>query len=128
MPSSTSIITGETILSETGVLPKSDRAWLGLTRFPLHNIVNHMGMNPEGQSETGLPKLRVRLPSDHEAQDVYSIEEARYRFNWGRDPFLIVVEGRHVSSFDELLDLVRQERFKGRPFLDVEIQPLLAGG
>ena len=77
---------------------------------------------------TALLKLRVRLPSDHEAQDVYSVEEARYRFNWGRDPFLVVVEGQVVSAFEELLDLVRQDRFKGREFIEVEVQPLLAGG
>jgi len=76
----------------------------------------------------GLPKLRIRLPSDHEAQDVYSVEEARYRFNWGRDPFLVVVEGQVVRSFEELLDLASQDRFKDREFLEVEIQPLLAGG
>jgi len=76
----------------------------------------------------GLPKLRVKLPSDHQAQDVCSVEEARYRFNWGRDPFLVVVEGHHVRSFEELRDLAGQERFKGREFLEVEIHPLLAGG
>jgi hypothetical protein len=76
----------------------------------------------------GLPKLRIRLPSDHEAQDVCSVEEARYRFNWGRDPFLVVVEGQYVRSFAELLDLASQDRFKDREFLEVEIQPLLAGG
>ena len=42
---------------------------------------------------TALLKLSVRLPSDHEAQDIYSVEMGRYRFNWGRDPFLVVVEG-----------------------------------
>lgn len=76
----------------------------------------------------GLPKLRIKLPSDHEAQDVYTVEEARYRFNWGRDPFLVVVEGQVVRSFEELLDIARQDRFKDREFLEVEIQPLLAGG
>jgi|OpeIllAssembly_1097287.scaffolds.fasta_scaffold495220_2 hypothetical protein len=76
----------------------------------------------------GLPKLRIKLPSDHEAQDVYSVEEARYRFNWGRDPFLVVVEGQCVRSFEELIDLASQDRFTGREFLEVEIQPLLAGG
>jgi hypothetical protein len=76
----------------------------------------------------GLPKLRIRLPSDHEAQDVCGVEEARYRFNWGRDPFLVVVEGQVVRSFEELLDLASQDRFTVKEFLEVEIQPLLAGG
>ncbi len=76
----------------------------------------------------GLPKLRIRLPSNHEAQDVYRVEEARYRFNWGRDPFLVVVEGQRVRSFEELRDLAGQDRFKGRKFIEVEVPPRLAGG
>jgi hypothetical protein len=39
-----------------------------------------------------------------------------------------VVESRGVTSFEELLDLPRQDRFKDREFLEVEIQFLLAGG
>jgi len=50
---------------------------------------------------TALLKLRIRLPSDHEAEDVYSVEEARHRFTWGRDSFRVVVEGQHVRSFEE---------------------------
>jgi len=41
--------------------------------------------------------------------------------------FLVVVEGQHVRSFEGLRDLVGQERFKDREFLEVEIHPLLAG-
>jgi hypothetical protein len=77
---------------------------------------------------TALLKLRVRLPSDHEAQDVYSVEEARYRFNWGRDSFRVAVDGQHVRSFEELRDLNGQDRFKGRKFIEVEVLPRLAGG
>jgi hypothetical protein len=75
-----------------------------------------------------LPKLKIKLPSQNEAQDICSLEQAKYRFNWGHEPFLIVVEGQLVNSFDDLMELTKQDRFKGREFLEVEIQPLLAGG
>jgi hypothetical protein len=73
-------------------------------------------------------KLRIKLPSDSEARDVCSIEEARYRFNWGREPFVVIAEGEFVPCFDDLTKLAGEDRFKDREFLDVEIQPLLAGG
>jgi hypothetical protein len=75
-----------------------------------------------------LPKLKIKLPSQNEARDICSLEQAKYRFNWGHEPFLIVVEGQLVNSFDDLMELAKQDRFKGREFLEVEIQPLLAGG
>ena len=75
----------------------------------------------------GLPKLRVKLPSDHEAQDVYSVEEARYRFNWGRDPFLMVVEGQDVSSFEELVDLAGRTVSRAGSFLRSRSSPCWQG-
>jgi hypothetical protein len=75
-----------------------------------------------------LPKLRIKLPSHNEARDICNLEEAKYRFNWGHEPFLIAVEGQIINSFDDLLELAKQDRFKGREFLEVELQPLLAGG
>lgn len=75
-----------------------------------------------------LPRLKIRLPSQNEEPEICSLEEAGYRFNWGREPFLIVVEGQFINSYDDLLELARQDRFKGKLFLEVEIQPLLAGG
>jgi|YelNatPaOPRAMG01_1025707.scaffolds.fasta_scaffold391698_1 hypothetical protein len=74
------------------------------------------------------PKLRIKLPHQQEAQEICTIEDAQYRFNWGHEPFLIIVEGKSISSFDELIELTKQEHFEGRDFLNVEIQPLLAGG
>ena len=81
----------------------------------------------ERRDITTLLKLRGRLPSDHEAQDDCSVEEARCRFNWGRDSFRVVVEGQHVRSFEQLRDLAGQDRFKDRKFIEVEVPPRLAG-
>ena len=73
-------------------------------------------------------KLKIRLPSDSEPQEVCTIEEAMHRFNWGHEPFVVVVEGEYVPSFDDLMALSKQDRFKDREYLEVDIQPLLAGG
>jgi hypothetical protein len=75
-----------------------------------------------------LPKLRIKLPSENEARDICGLEEAKHRFNWGHEFFLVAVEGKVVNSYDELLAFAGQDRFKGREFLEVELEPLLAGG
>lgn len=74
------------------------------------------------------PKLKIRLPHSDNANEICTIEEAQYRFNWGHEPFLIIVEGHPVSSYEELIELTKDEHLKERDFLNVEIQPLLVGG
>ena len=71
-----------------------------------------------------LPKLRIKHPSQNEIQDTCSLEQARHRFNWGHEFFLVAVEGKVVNSYDELLAFAGQDRFKGREFLEVELEPL----
>ena len=75
-----------------------------------------------------LPKLRIKPPSPNGAEDVFDFEQAQYRFNWGHEPFLILVENRPVASYEELVELANQDRFREKEFLEVELQPLLAGG
>jgi hypothetical protein len=75
-----------------------------------------------------LPKLRIKLPSPNAAEDICDLQEAKHRFNWGHEPFLILVEKQPISSYEELIEFAKQNRFRDRPFLEVELQPLLAGG
>ena len=75
-----------------------------------------------------LPKLRIKLPSPSTAEDICDLQEARHRFNWGHEPFLILVEKQPVASYEELVELVKRNRFKDKDLLEVELQPLLAGG
>ena len=76
----------------------------------------------------GLPKLRIKLPSPNSVEDICDLQEAKYRFNWGHEPFLILVEKQPISSYEELIEFAKRNRFRGRAFLEVELQPLLAGG
>jgi len=77
---------------------------------------------------TALPKLRIRVPSENTAPEICSLEQAQYRFNWQIEPFLISVEGQFIKSFEDLLDLAKQDLFKDREFLEVELVPWLDGG
>ncbi len=75
-----------------------------------------------------LPRLRIKPSFPGAPEDVFDLEQARHRFNWGHEPFLIVVEGHPVSSFEELTRLAQQDRFREKEVLEVELHPLLAGG
>jgi len=75
-----------------------------------------------------LPKLRIKLPAPNVAEDVCDLQEARHRFNWGHEPFLILVEKQPIASYEELMGFVNRNPLKDKEFLEVELQPLLAGG
>jgi hypothetical protein len=74
------------------------------------------------------PKLRIKLPSPDTVEDICDLQEARHRFNWGHEPFLILVEKQPISSYEELIEFVERNPSKDREYLEVELQPLLAGG
>jgi hypothetical protein len=74
------------------------------------------------------PRLRIKLPSSHGAKDICDLQEAKHRFNWGHEPFLILVEKQPISSYEELIEFAERNPYKDREFLEVELQPLLAGG
>jgi len=75
-----------------------------------------------------MPRLRIRLLSEIASEDTCSLEEAKSRFNWGHEPFVIVVENQAVSSYQDLVEIARDDRFRDKEFLKVEIQPILIGG
>ncbi len=75
-----------------------------------------------------LPKLKIKLPSPPGAEDICGLQEAQHRFNWGHEPFLILVEKQPISSYEELIEFIERNSLKDREFLEVELQPLLAGG
>jgi hypothetical protein len=74
------------------------------------------------------PKLRIKPLSSHGVEDICDLQEAKHRFNWGHEPFLILVEKKPISSYEQLIELAKQSPFKDKEFLEIELQPLLAGG
>jgi hypothetical protein len=73
-----------------------------------------------------LPKLKVKRDAWKAEFEVEDFERAR-EFPYGGD-IIIAVEGRQVNSYDDLLRLVEQDRFKNRKSLEVLFLPMIAGG
>lgn len=71
-------------------------------------------------------KLRLGAQSGQK-ESVIDIEEAR---GWDYDDLtrLVVVEREPVRSYEELLSLAREDRFKGKDTLDVFFMMTMTGG
>jgi hypothetical protein len=74
-----------------------------------------------------LPKLKVKkqaLQSDEgEIQDF----EVAKKFPFDTD-FVVVVEGQQINSYEHLLKIAGQEKFKNKEFLEVIFLPMIVGG
>ena len=74
-----------------------------------------------------LPKLKVKLPYGDPSEVICEVEEAKYRFNNVTEGFL-VIEGRIVTSYEQLVQLASQAEYKHSEFLEGEIIRFVAGG
>jgi len=75
-----------------------------------------------------LPKLKIQSPfgSGNEG-DICDLEQAKHRLSYGSES-VVLVDGQVVNSYEELVQIVAQERYKDKEFLKVVLLPLIAGG
>ena len=76
---------------------------------------------------SGFPKLKVTHWIDGKtSQEIIDFEQApHFLFNYD---VMVVVEGEVIRSYEELVRLASQARFKDRDFLDVQLETMIAGG
>ena len=74
-----------------------------------------------------LPKLKIKIPFGYPNEDFCDLEQARYRLNF-LGGAVILVEGRAVQSYDELVEMANQDKYKDREFLEVVLLSDLASG
>ena len=86
-------------------------------------------------SRKKLPKLKIKKHFGGLLQEerIYDFEEARtFLINyWPSEHWagvMVAVEGQLVHSYDELVQLATQERYKDREFIEVGLYPQVAGG
>jgi hypothetical protein len=72
------------------------------------------------------PKIKIRLPSDYPMEDLYELEEAQRLLNF--ESGMIMVDGERVGSYEELVKLVGQDKYKDREFIEVVGILPIAGG
>ncbi len=74
-----------------------------------------------------LPKLKIKLLFGDTGEDIYELEQAKYRFTYGQEG-MVVVEGQVVNSYEELVQLASRDDYKDKEFLEVELLPTLPVG
>lgn len=73
-----------------------------------------------------LPKFRVKSLGWNMREEIRDLEQARhFPFRHG---VIIMVEGEVVRSYDDLVQLLEQGRYKDREFLEVMFLPIMGGG
>ncbi len=74
-----------------------------------------------------LPKIKIKLiPATYPIEDTFELEQARERLNFKAG--MIMFEGKRVQSYDELVQLVSQDKYKGREYIEVVGILPVAGG
>ena len=77
-----------------------------------------------------LPKLKVKMPNGNE--EIHEFEEAKSSFpNWAIQGILVLIDGQErqvVKSYEELVNMVAQNQYKDREFLEMVLLPFIDGG
>ena len=74
-----------------------------------------------------LPKLKLKDSPGYWSKEKRNLEQAKDFFNFN-PPYLVIVDGQVVISYEELVQLAAQERYKDKEFLEVEVLPIQGGG
>jgi hypothetical protein len=73
------------------------------------------------------PRIKLRiLPADYPAEEVFELDQARDRLNFEHGTFL--VQGEPVHSYEELVKLASQTKYRNQDFIEVVGILPIAGG
>ena len=76
-----------------------------------------------------MPGLKIRsLLDSGDETEICDLEQAKSRFAQWPASIIVVVEGQVVNSQEELVQLVSQDRYQDREFLDAMVMPVIEGG
>jgi hypothetical protein len=73
-----------------------------------------------------LPKLKIKFPAGNPDEYIYELEDARNVLNFSEGVF--VVDGQWIRSYNELVNIATQDKFKDKDFIEVEWLHVLGGG
>jgi PDZ domain-containing secreted protein len=72
-----------------------------------------------------LPKLIIKN-FGYTVVDTLELDQAEHVLNFIDQ--MVMVEGKRAKSYDELVNLVSQEKYRDKEFIDVVLLPAIAGG
>jgi hypothetical protein len=73
-----------------------------------------------------LPRLKITGLGWESGEETWDFEQARY-FPY-REWLLVTVEGRVVKSYEDVLALASEDRYRGKEYLNVIFLPIMVGG
>lgn len=76
-----------------------------------------------------MPKVRVKslLYGESKKSDTtYDLEMVKKHFDEG--DAVVVVEGRLISSYDDLVNLLAQDQYKDKEPVEIMLVPIIEGG
>jgi hypothetical protein len=75
---------------------------------------------------TDLPRLIVKKEAGDTEGEIREFEQAKnFPFH---EEIIIVVEGRQITSYADLLKMANQEKYKDQKYLEVMFLPMIIGG
>jgi hypothetical protein len=73
-----------------------------------------------------LPKIKIKLPSGNPDEYICDLEQAGEYLDFDKAVFLVAGQGIH--SYDELVRIASQDKYKDVEFIVVELlQPIVGG-
>ncbi len=75
-----------------------------------------------------LPKLKIKLPFGNSDEDICELEQAKYRFSFGGNAMVLIVDGQVPQSYEELVQLATQDKYKNKEFINAELIIEMFGG
>jgi hypothetical protein len=73
-----------------------------------------------------LPKLKIKLPGGYPREEICELAEAENRLDFVDG--VILVEGQSVHSRNELIQMVTQDKYKNKEYIEVVILSIIDGG
>jgi hypothetical protein len=72
-----------------------------------------------------MPQLLIRIFGDP-GEDICALEDAKYIFDFANQIF--VIDGQNIRSYDELVQIASQDRYRDLEFIEVIQIPAVTGG
>ncbi|MFC1494876.1 hypothetical protein ACFL6W_06330 [Thermodesulfobacteriota bacterium] len=73
-----------------------------------------------------LPKLKIKLPAGNPDEYIYELDEAGDVLNFSAGVFIF--DGQWIHSYNELVNIAKQDKYKDREFIEVEWMKVMGGG
>ncbi len=73
-----------------------------------------------------MPKVKIILPPGFPEEEPFDLEQAAYHLNFNSG--IVQIDGQRIRSYDELVQLASQDKYRNKDYIEVVVILLIAGG